>query len=756
MQMYNILDKLKQLAESDPHYKAAADSATKYAPVIPEGVEGEKCTECGLYESHCECPHEEAKEKAAKAKDKVAESEINSLTRYAGIAKLHTETMSTHVDTIVESINATKAILNEGGYYGAGVTEAGYSAKAARQGKDIGKPGKAFAGIAKDAGERYGSKAAGERVAGAVLAKLRARHESVEEDFANTPGDDEMGRLDTNIAVGETALNEKEHMSKDSFDKFAKKGDTYKTEKGTVEKTATGIKHTAKSEEDDEVEDNDTPKKKGAPKKKESEKTSASLPKFDQVSKLEKNLPKFLQKKDPKHKGKTWGMKDHKKFESVVAESIDFAESLVDEGMEQSYPQWKRACRESYPGCQFEGTADDCKCIHEGNVMEKFASKAQARLMHATAGGADTGVGKDVAKEFIKKSHGQKVGDLPEKVKEDDVEEGNKFSGELAKAKAEHKKEFEVDGKEYQVKEGEEDMEEGNEFSGALAKAKEEGASSFKVGEKTFQVTKEGDGEDLFRIAELAGMKPKKVEESDSEQPISSMSDKELADYIGSTEKEVKADRDAAEEAANEKSEDYAKDSVEEAKEEVCETCDCEPCKCEDDKEEKVEEAAEEPAKEKSAGAGGMFGKGVYESYDVKVEDIINETLSISTSQSTDGGDSITVTATEEDAHQLADILRNAGLGNQSQEPQAVIVTNTGEEVQEDLANAPQEEVADTNELVNNISGGLNGPKKQYNKGYAGDNSAGAGLKGYIAQQTTLSEESLLAQTKNLWKQYNG
>ena len=76
--------------------------------------------------------------------------------------------------------------------------------------------------------------------------------------------------------------------------------------------------------------------------------------------------------------------------------------------------------------------------------------------------------------------------------------------------------------------------------------------------------------------------------------------------------------------------------------------------------------------------------------------------------------------------------------------------------MQEDLANAPQEEVADTNELVNNISGGLNGPKKQYNKGYAGDNSAGAGLKGYIAQQTTLSEESLLAQTKNLWKQYNG
>jgi hypothetical protein len=53
------------------------------------------------------------------------------------------------------------------------VPEAGYSAKAGRAGKDLGKPGKNFSKIAKGAAERYGSKAAGERVAGAVLNKLR-------------------------------------------------------------------------------------------------------------------------------------------------------------------------------------------------------------------------------------------------------------------------------------------------------------------------------------------------------------------------------------------------------------------------------------------------------------------------------------------------------------------------------------------------------------------------------------------------------
>jgi ribosome-associated protein YbcJ (S4-like RNA binding protein) len=55
-----------------------------------------------------------------------------------------------------------------------------YSAKKARAGKDIGKPGKAFATIAAKAGKAYGSAERGEKVAGAVLKKLRAK-ESIEE-----------------------------------------------------------------------------------------------------------------------------------------------------------------------------------------------------------------------------------------------------------------------------------------------------------------------------------------------------------------------------------------------------------------------------------------------------------------------------------------------------------------------------------------------------------------------------------------------
>jgi hypothetical protein len=53
-----------------------------------------------------------------------------------------------------------------------------YSAKKARGGKDIGKPGKNFKKIAKKAAEEYGSEEAGKRVAGAVLKKLREESEN--------------------------------------------------------------------------------------------------------------------------------------------------------------------------------------------------------------------------------------------------------------------------------------------------------------------------------------------------------------------------------------------------------------------------------------------------------------------------------------------------------------------------------------------------------------------------------------------------
>lgn len=55
------------------------------------------------------------------------------------------------------------------------IEDAGYTFNL-NEGEDLGKPGKNFDKIAKSAAKEYGSKEAGERVAGAVLAKLRKEH----------------------------------------------------------------------------------------------------------------------------------------------------------------------------------------------------------------------------------------------------------------------------------------------------------------------------------------------------------------------------------------------------------------------------------------------------------------------------------------------------------------------------------------------------------------------------------------------------
>jgi hypothetical protein len=162
------------------------------------------------------------------------------------------------------------------------IDEASYSAKSARAGKDIGKPGKAFSKIAADAAERYGSKEKGEKVAGAVLAKLRAKEDVNEADVEE--GNEFSGALAKAKAAGasEFEVDGKKYKvtneaskdkkadpepPKNAFDPeiarsmFAHKDDS-KFEK---KKTATGTIYKRKPEPEDEKDDevSDVPKKKG-------------------------------------------------------------------------------------------------------------------------------------------------------------------------------------------------------------------------------------------------------------------------------------------------------------------------------------------------------------------------------------------------------------------------------------------------------------------------------------------------------------
>jgi hypothetical protein len=130
---------------------------------------------------------------AVMKKPDVAETEqvtIQPAKQNAQVIKQGNQTLGTVTNPALASTIKSAIGKGEMSLAGAqlGETEDEYSAKKARAGKDIGKPGKNFAKIAKSAGKKYGSKESGEKVAGAVLAKLRNLKE------AERPSDDsDMG-----------------------------------------------------------------------------------------------------------------------------------------------------------------------------------------------------------------------------------------------------------------------------------------------------------------------------------------------------------------------------------------------------------------------------------------------------------------------------------------------------------------------------------------------------------------------------------
>jgi hypothetical protein len=135
---------------------------------------------------------------------------------------------------------------------------------------------------------------------------------------------------------------------------------------------------------------------------------------------------------------------------------------------------------------------------------------------------------------------------------------------------------------------------------------------------------------------------------------------------------------------------------------------------------------------ETTSSKGGMsFGKGIYDSLNRTIEDMIaetsqlNESISINTSISSEGNRNITINATDEDADKLAHILKLAGLSSEEKHddvcpgcgsPQCgcdhldeadVEVSNNTPDYPENMA---QED--DTEFMTQTISGGLNKPKR--------------------------------------------
>jgi hypothetical protein len=156
-----------------------------------------------------------------------------------------------------------------------------------------------------------------------------------------------------------------------------------------------------------------------------------------------------------------------------------------------------------------------------------------------------------------------------------------------------------------------------------------------------------------------------------------------------------------------------------------------------DEKKKKVKEAG--GADTPTASSGFSYGQGIYDSMNHELETMIRESMNISMNMNTDanGGPSksVTVTATDDDAMKLGELLKNAGLGgDHGMGDTAEVEVHGAEDIADkirqamgDQGHGPVDEAygddvvsqnspdfpsnTETNDDALQYSGGLNGPK---------------------------------------------
>ena len=161
----------------------------------------------------------------------------------------------------------------------------------------------------------------------------------------------------------------------------------------------------------------------------------------------------------------------------------------------------------------------------------------------------------------------------------------------------------------------------------------------------------------------------------------------------------------------------------------------------------------------KSKKGGIKYGKGIYDSINLEVEEAIAESLNISTNVSTDADGkltkSVSVNGDGEYADKLAQLLQSAGLHLSTTSDQ-VIDENSPE-------NAPNPQTQDTDYMTNTSAGGINKPKRQLNPDAESVFNPLAAAQQGMGHQDTLNtgpgatvRESSDPETNTIYKEWEG
>ena len=546
-----------------------------------------------------------------------------------------------------------------------------YSAKKAAAGKDIGKPGKMFSKIAKSAGKRYGSKEAGERVAGAVLNKLRSKNESTDQDgdvmdYLN----DKLKDFDAQQSkTDESALQA--YLGKKKYGETGMKALQKAGREGASKETMARIraKHDKMDEADMEEGNKFTGnlmKARAAGLKKadlDGDGDMETVREADVVGLGEKKKAKpdyiDLDKDGNRKETMKKAAADKKKSRSAgTAFDPEVAKSMITKDPHPRYDvkdtgYSKRYTRKEEP----EAEKDD--------EVASDAPKKKGRpagTKRAIGAKGPTGKSKLMSKGSIKEMDAVSLTDKGEYDQEGDMAKDQLHT--LVKA--------------------------AKELHGILADDDNlpEWVQS-KITKALDYINSANDYMDQ--------------EKHDADNPIA--------------EKAVSvAQRRAAGIAHAAQKGEIPKKELRGASKEMAKMPKGELKKFAKTKEtglpEKVKEADTEPKEKKSSG-GFQFGKGVYESMDKRLTQALNEGMSININVDEQGKKSISVNATEEDAEALANLLKMAGMGGQGHEGSCPTCNQApcgcAEMVDENSPDWPTNTETSDNALQ--YSGGLNGPK---------------------------------------------
>jgi hypothetical protein len=557
------------------------------------------------------------------------------------------------------------------------VAEASYSAKAARAGKDIGKPGKNFEKIAKGAAERYGSKAAGERVAGAVLNKLRHPKESMEEGQLNELSPELLKRARDKAGMKYAQADDRRDQK--ASDKYNRQDDKFNS----------ALRKKQKDMDEGRVDDvSKSVKSIYYPDKARSpvQKFDKSTGRFDKY--MGKNSPLDDKEFAPDQTSRPAGMNPDPASRYKIGEEGGIPMTAKQKSFAAlAPPKDKITFADKIAGAKQE--VEEMLGDVAAEAIKSALSPKQKKLDRNNNGRLDAqdfemlrrGGKKQVADEGwddmvgdVKKRMGPKVGDVKRGARHDiettatgiratrrhDDETDDQPTGEKRKAgrpKGAPKGPERVTGKAYKHKggrvkeDGMEDMIEPHD-SGEYDREGEMAKDSIKTVVRHAQALEKilGDNDNL---PEWVQSKLAKIE-SMMTAVDDYMQNQEGNDEMPMDEESTVKRDNRAEKAGKRVTKDIEYDEKKKEK-----------------KEKKVDETTTSGSvatggDAPKAGKGGMqVGKGIYDSLNRKVEGMIAESMSINVSMTNDDNGShknITVTAADEDAEMLAQLLARAGL----------------------------------------------------------------------------------------------